>query len=80
MGHQPIQETHYGKLVWVNPTTESIRRKECLCLNCAVLNSGQPDHCPTAKRLYEECVGSDIALIITRCPRFEKTQEGDGKL
>lgn len=65
---QPVQEEHYGKLVWVNPTTESVRREECLCLNCGNMKPGSPDHCRVAQALYQICVNDNVALTITRCP------------
>ena len=63
------QETHYGKEVWVNPTTESLRKEECLCLNCAKLKPG-PENCRIAQSFYEICVKENIALAVTRCPIF----------
>ena len=68
MKEQPKKETHYGHEVWVNPTTEALRKSECLCLNCGNLKPGQPDHCPIAQSLYEICVKKNIAMAITRCP------------
>lgn len=68
MKGQPRKETHYGQEVWVNPTTESIRKEECLCLNCGNLKPGQPDNCPIAQSFYEICVKKNVAMAITRCP------------
>ena len=41
MKEQPKKEVHYEKEVWVNPTTELLRKIECLCLNCAFLKPGK---------------------------------------
>jgi hypothetical protein len=68
MQERPRQETHYGREVWVNPVTESLRPTECLCMNCNNLKPGQPDNCPIAQSLYEICVREGVALAITRCP------------
>jgi hypothetical protein len=68
MQKHPVQENHHEKEVWVNQNTESLRREECLCLNCSDLKSEKPDGCPVAKRLYEICLGANIALAVTRCP------------
>lgn len=68
MKKQPKQEVHYERKVWVNPTTESLRRDECLCLNCDALKIGKPENCPVAGKLYELCKGANIALAVTRCP------------
>lgn len=68
MKEAPRQEEHYGNMVWVNPTTEAIRREECLCLNCNKCKPGQPNHCHIAQALYEVCKRENIALAVTRCP------------
>lgn len=80
MKEKARKETHYGKEVWVNPTTESLRRDECLCLNCAKMKPGQPDHCPIAQALYEICKKGNIAMAITRCPVWETNGVGEGVL
>jgi hypothetical protein len=67
MEKEPIQQTHYGALVWVNPTTEELRKTECLCLNCSNMKFGDAN-CPIAKALYTICINSDVALAVTRCP------------
>lgn len=72
MKRQPKKETHYGKEVWVNPTTEALRREECLCLNCGNSKPGEPDHCHTAKDLYEICKRDNVAFPVTRCPRWRE--------
>ena len=71
MKESPRQEIHYGRQVWVNPTTESVRRTECLCLNCDNLKPGQAINCSIAQSFYEICVGENVALIITRCPLWK---------
>jgi hypothetical protein len=68
MKKQPRKEMHYGQEVWVNPTTESIRKEECLCLNCGNLKPGQPDNCHIAQAFYQVCVQDNVALAVTRCP------------
>lgn len=72
MIEQPRKEMHYGKEVWVNPTTETLRRNECLCLNgCANMKPGQLDHCPIAQRLYQVCMDGNVALAVTRCGLYK---------
>ena len=66
MKETPKKETHHGAEVWVNPTTEALRRDECLCLNCGKLGL-----CPTAKNFFRRCKTENIALAVTRCPKFE---------
>lgn len=68
MQEQPRKEVHSQREVWVNPTTESLRRTECLCLNCENLKPGQPDNCHIAQAFYQICVRENVALAVTRCP------------
>lgn len=72
---QPVQEEHFGVLVWVNPTLEAIRHDECLCWNCALLKPEQPDNCSIAQRLYELCCETHIATPVTRCPVWQLKKE-----
>lgn len=67
MKEKPRKETHYRQEVSVNPTTEPMRKEECLCLNCGNLKPGQPDNCLMARAFYEICVRENIALMVTRC-------------
>lgn len=54
--------------VYANPTTEALRKDECLCLNgCANMKPGEPDHCQIAQRLFDACVDGRAALMVTRC-------------
>jgi hypothetical protein len=71
MKEQPKKENHYGQEVWVNPTTESVRRDECLCLNCKNIKPGKSDSCHIAHSFYLICVKENIALAVTRCPLWE---------
>ena len=68
MQQSPVYEKHYDKEVWVNPTTEAMRRTECLCLNCGHMKPGEEDHCRIAAQLYKICVSENVAMTITRCP------------
>lgn len=76
MKRPPRQEVHYGSSVWVNPTTEAVRREECLCLNCDNLKRDEPDNCAIAEALYQIVKRDNLALTITRCPEWKpKTEE-----
>ena len=71
MQEQPRKEVHYDREVWVNPTTESLRDSECLCLNCGNMRPDQPDNCHIAQALYQICIEEGVALTVTRCPAWE---------
>lgn len=81
MKTKPRLEEHHKKETWTNPTTDPLRREECLCLNCGEFKPGK-NNCPFAKKLYEVCVKAKIALMVTRCGYWEpkpeqNTQETD---
>ncbi len=69
MTAEPRQEEHYGKLVWVSPKVEEIRRTECLCYNCKNFKP-KPDECLIAIETYALCQKFGIAFPIARCPEF----------
>ena len=75
MKQMPKQEVHHGTKVWVNPTTETVRRSECLCWNCENLKPDQPDNCAKAEALYQIIKREDLVLIITRCPAWQPKKE-----
>lgn len=66
MNERFVVETHHGRAVWVNTLTEPIRRTECLCLNCKNLH----DKCAIAVEGYRLATLTDIAFMVTRCPKF----------
>jgi len=65
-----VKEEHYGVSVWVNPKTEMIRKRECLCLNCISMSK-----CKVAKKLYAICVDDNLAMAVTRCPKLTRKEE-----
>ncbi len=69
MKRSPRKEV-YSKDQWVNPTTEALRKDECLCLNCLQMNK-----CVIASELFKICVLADVDFIMTRCPKW-KGKEG----
>lgn len=75
---KPVKVNKYGFEVWENPTSDAMRREECLCLNCKFLGSDCPvsigsDLYPVkvAKILFEICQNTGMAMCITRCPKWE---------
>ena len=79
MKNRPVLEEHYGANVWTNNDTDSIRRKECLCYNCKLLDLSRPDsdNCPMAGMLYHFCRTTNLAVMVTRCPAFEPKVEAE---
>ena len=48
--------------IYANKEMDELRRKYCLCLNCAELKA-----CEVAKKLYDICIENNTAMIMTRC-------------
>ncbi len=66
----PVLEEHYNEEVWTNPTTDVIRREECMCLHCSNMTYKKETNCPIAQQIYELCCTENIAFIMTRCKRY----------
>jgi hypothetical protein len=60
----------YGVTVWSNTMMDELRKDECLCLNC-----DRMEECPIAKSLYTDCREWDLALAVTRCPKWIRKGE-----
>jgi hypothetical protein len=71
MKEKPTQEVHHGQIVWVNPTTEWLRKAESLCYNCDKFHPGEETNCPISQKLFEIAKTESVAMIVTRCPVFE---------
>ena len=71
MNTRPVEAVFHGKRAWAHPIMDSLRREECLCLNCDNLKPGQSDNCHIAQTFYEVCVKENVALAVTRCPFWE---------
>ena len=59
------KEIRYGREVFINESMDTLRKSECLCLNCKIVS-----FCDSAKVLYSLCKEKDLAMAITRCPSF----------
>lgn len=69
-----VGEEHYGEDVWVNKDTETLRKKNCLCLQCAKMKPAL-DNCPYAQVFYENCKRGNIALMVTRCRGWQPKEK-----
>lgn len=65
MNSIPVKILKYGVDVWSHPMTEFLRKTECLCLNCSDMGN-----CEAAHALLMVCKDSNLALMVTRCPKF----------
>lgn len=65
-----VQE-HYGAAVYTHVEMDELRRSECLCrLCCRLVPGNDAGNCPTAQGLFNICKLDDVAMSVTRCPRF----------
>lgn len=70
--NMPIQQTHFGAVVWVDQESDALRRTNCLCRSCILLKTGgHPENCQWATALYKVCVDANIAVSITRCQYWQ---------
>lgn len=60
-------ETHFNEPVITNLDTDNMRKTECMCLNCGIMND-----CESAKKFYAICCDNNIALMVTRCRNFKE--------
>jgi len=76
MQKRPEQQEHFRVIVWVNLFTESIREKQCMCINdCCNLNiKDRKKNCPMANELYDLCVQDNLATIVFSCPIWDTIQ------
>jgi len=65
------QQNHYNTDVWTHVGMDELRREHCMCRHCTKMKPESEDHCLIAASLYEICVDTNIALLVTRCPEFE---------
>lgn len=65
MREVPIKEQKYGQEVFSNKFMDTLRKTECLCLNCSNMES-----CDIAHNFYKQCIDNNIALAVTRCPKW----------
>jgi hypothetical protein len=77
MREKPEQQKHFNHIVWVNPFTERMREKQCMCINdCCNLNiRDRKKNCPMANELYDLCVQCNLATIVFSCPIWDMPQE-----
>ena len=66
-----------GEWVTEHETMDGLRRKQCLCLNCKLLEVPTTD---CAKAIsYALCRTFNVAFAMTRCPKFEQKEVADAK-
>jgi hypothetical protein len=65
------QYLHHGKMVWVFKERKGQHRQHCLCFICFKFKPGQPDNCPIAQAVYENCVKFNLTTPMYECPEFQ---------
>ena len=67
----PMKVERYGKTVWENTIMDAMRKENCMCLHCANMKPGKPDHCQIAAAFYVICKAHGCAFILTRCDSWK---------
>jgi hypothetical protein len=63
-----VKEAEYFKeQVIVIPSIDTLRKTECLCLNCENMTGVKENNCPTAQQLFELCCQYNMAFAISKC-------------
>ena len=65
-----IKASPYGTEITINPRTENMRELECLCFNCAKLNT--TPKCRIAAVYYNLGMANNTLAMITGCQQFEE--------
>ncbi len=58
--------TAHGREVFADLEMDNMRRERCLCLNCSKM-----DYCPISKVFYDVCKTNGVALMVTRCAKYQ---------
>lgn len=62
---------HHGCNVTVRSDLKGRHQEHCLCYApCEKFKPGQPDNCPIAQAVYENCVKFNIVTPMWECPEF----------
>ena len=67
----PVRKVYNHKKVWTHPVMDSMRVTESLCSNCANQHGDPLLDCPIAGQLYLVSQQNDIAVAVTRCPKWK---------
>ncbi len=74
MIEKPVRQIHRHKTVWTHEIMDRLRKSDGLCLNCDNLEheagNGTKSHCKIAAQLLIICQQQDVALAVTRCPKW----------
>jgi hypothetical protein len=65
--NKPVEEYHYGEMVFVNKEYESVRKDQCMCHKCSLFAPNTDHNCAIASEFYEICREANVAFIVTRC-------------
>jgi hypothetical protein len=65
---------YYGKKMWRAVELDELRRTDCLCRNCDLLDKDPEKNCPHAQVLYALCQSVGMAIPVSRCALFVPRQ------
>lgn len=61
---------HHGVEVSVVAAVKGQHRDHCLCYTCGRFAPGTAEHCPIARRIYENCVEHNVVTPVYECPKY----------
>jgi len=68
----PHTRPGHPKILFANSVGEPIRTQICLCYGCRVFDPNRREkNCEIANKLFDAAVEHDVAMPVTRCPRFK---------
>lgn len=73
MEFTPKKITRYGKKVWHNPITDSMKPEHCLCCNCEVVD------CKYSRAFFYLERDKGLSFMVTRCPHFKQAPAEENK-
>jgi hypothetical protein len=68
----PHARTGHPNILFANSVGEPIRTQICLCYGCRNFDPNRRDkNCEIANELFDTAVKYDVAVPVTRCPKFK---------
>lgn len=66
-----VEYEHHGGIVKVDARHKGRHREHCLCYHCDSFKPGEPDQCPIAQAIYENCVKFNVVTPVWECPEYQ---------
>lgn len=68
----PHARPGHPKILYATAIGEPLRTQICLCYGCTKFDPNRREkNCPIANKLFDTAVEHDVAMPVTRCPKFK---------